>query len=75
MEEFKNRKEEKSLNDMIDSREVKEYNVSIREKWSGNGYKEEAAIERDRHREHGGQIEPGEPPQKWDFANASYFLT
>lgn len=32
---------------MIDSREVKEYNVSIREKWSGNGYKEEAAIERE----------------------------
>lgn len=30
---------------MIDSREVKDCNVSIREKWSGNGYKEEA----DRH--------------------------
>lgn len=59
---------------MIDSREAKENNVSIREKWSGNGYKEEAAIERDRQREHGGQIEPGEPRQKWDFCKCKLFF-
>lgn len=33
---------------MIDSREVKDSNVSIIAKWSGNGYKEERDIERDR---------------------------
>ena len=34
---------------MIDSGEVKDSNVSIMEKWSGNGYKEEGDIRRDRH--------------------------
>lgn len=35
----KKRKEGKSLNDMIESREVKYFNVSIMEKCGGNGYK------------------------------------
>lgn len=33
---------------MIDSREVKDSNVSIMEEWSGNGYKEEGDTDRDR---------------------------
>lgn len=45
--EVKNRKLGKSLNDMIDGGEVRDSNVSIREKWSSNGYKGEAERVRD----------------------------
>lgn len=48
---------------MIDSREVKDTNVSIMEKWSSNGYKEEGDTKRDRDWKLESQIEPGEPPQ------------
>lgn len=48
---------------MIDSREVKDSNVSIMEKWSSNGYKEEGHTKGDRDWEQESQIEPGELPQ------------
>lgn len=74
--EVKNRKQGKSLNDMIDSGEVKDSNVSIRVKWSRNGYKEEADGRKERQtlRAEGAKSNQ-ESLRKWDFANASYFLT
>lgn len=74
--EVKNRKQGKSLNDMIDSGEVKHSNVSIRVKWSRNGYKEEADGRKERRTQRAeGAKSNQESLRKWDFANASYFLT
>lgn len=58
---------------MIDSREVKDSNVSIMEKWSGNGYKEEET-QRETETESRGAKLKQERLHKCDFANASYFF-
>lgn len=58
---------------MIDSGEVKDSNVSIMEKWSSNGYKEEGDTKGDRDWEQESKIEPGELPQMW-FCKCKLFF-
>lgn len=57
---------------MIDGEEVKDPNVSIRPKWSHNGYKEEA--DRQTLRAEADKSNQERCPSPF-FANASYFPT
>lgn len=69
-DKLKTENKEKCLNDKRDSREVKDSNVSIMEKWNSNGYKEEGDTETESPRAKLKQ----KSLHKCDFANASYFF-